>query len=204
MPNHPADDQSDLRLVTAVLAGDEQAIERFLARMQSLPSIAYSLNLRSGSLLNDSELEDVVQSCLATLLRRLSSFEGRSSLESWMLGICSNQLRAAVRKKRTLPQSLVDPLVEALEAQAGAGDGVTVDFDEHELLHAALAKLPVGRARVVRLKHFEFKTLSEIAKELGMSLNAVKANYFRGLRQLRSLLAEPMGLDELGKEGGLS
>ena len=187
------DHHPDFDLVREVLEGRSDATERFLSRMHALPSIAYSLNSRNGSILNDSELEDVVQNCLSSLWSQLAKYEGRGPLDAWVLGICRNKLRVAARQKSNVDRQVVEPLLGALEAYPDVQADQQVDFDESELLHQAMARLPAGRARLIRMKHYESMTLQQIASQLELSLGSVKADYFRGLKQLRAMLARSFG-----------
>ncbi len=196
---HPAHDpHPDLKLVRAVLDGSPEATERFLLHMHALPRIAFSLNSRNGSILNDFELEDVVQNCLSSLWHQLARYEGRGPLDAWVLGICRNELRRASRTKTSIERQVVEPLLGALESYPAEQADPCVDFDETELLHQAMARLPAGRARLIRMKHYESMTLGQIASKLGLSLGTVKADYFKGLKQLRAMLAEPF--DQAGPQ----
>ncbi len=193
MSTHDGLRHPDWDLVCAVLRGDSASYDRFLTKMQTLPAIAYAMNSRRGGVLSDHELQDAVQDCLTALWNQLSSYEGRGSLQAWMVGICRNELSHARAAKLAQANRTVEPLLGALEARADERSPHRLDFDEAELLHQALARLPRLRSELIRLKHYESMSLPEIATKLKMSLSKVKSQYFRGLKQLEAELAKPFG-----------
>jgi RNA polymerase sigma-70 factor, ECF subfamily len=102
----------DQVLLDRMRAGDERAFETLVARYDAgLRRVARTF-VRTGS-----AVDDVVQETWLGVLRGLETFEGRSSLRTWMFTILVNQARTrAKRDARSLPFS-------ALETD----DGPTVD-----------------------------------------------------------------------------
>ena len=99
-------------LLDGLRAGDERAFEMLVARYDGgLRRVARTF------LRTPSAVDDVVQETWLGVLRGLQTFEGRSSLRTWMFSILLNQARTrAKRDARSLPFS-------ALETE----DGPTVD-----------------------------------------------------------------------------
>jgi RNA polymerase sigma-70 factor (ECF subfamily) len=85
-------------------AGDEPAFEALVARYDgSLRRVARTF-LHTGT-----AVEDVVQETWLGVLRGLESFEGRSSLRTWMFSILVNQARTRARRDaRSLPFSALE------------------------------------------------------------------------------------------------
>jgi RNA polymerase sigma-70 factor (ECF subfamily) len=102
----------DQVLLDGLRAGDERAFEMLVARYDGgLRRVARTF------LRTPSAVDDVVQDTWLGVLRGLQTFEGRSSLRTWMFSILLNQARTrAKRDARSLPFS-------ALETE----DGPTVD-----------------------------------------------------------------------------
>jgi RNA polymerase sigma-70 factor (ECF subfamily) len=101
-------------------AGDEPAFEALVARYDgSLRRVARTF-LHTGT-----AVEDVVQETWLGVLRGLESFEGRSSLRTWIFRILVNRARTrAVRDARSLPFSAIETDGEpAVEPAAFAADG---------------------------------------------------------------------------------
>jgi RNA polymerase sigma-70 factor (ECF subfamily) len=102
----------DERLLDRLRSGDERAFELLVDRYDGgLRRVARTF------VRTPSAVDDVVQETWLGVLRGLTTFEGRSSLRTWMFSILINQARTRARRDaRSLPFS-------ALETE----DGPTVD-----------------------------------------------------------------------------
>ena len=91
-------------LLDRLRAGDEPAFEAIVARYNgSLRRVARTF-LHTGT-----AVDDVVQETWLGVLRGLESFEGRSSLRTWMFSILVNQARTRARRDaRSLPFSALE------------------------------------------------------------------------------------------------
>lgn len=83
----PAGDRHDQELVRLANGGSEAALEALIARHQ--PWI-YNLALRM--VLSPADAEDATQEILIKLLTRLSTFDGRSTLRTWLYRVALNHL----------------------------------------------------------------------------------------------------------------
>jgi RNA polymerase sigma-70 factor, ECF subfamily len=94
----------DQGLLDRLRAGDEPAFEALVARYDgSLRRVARTF-LHTGT-----AVEDVVQDTWLGVLRGLESFEGRSSLRTWIFSILVNQARTRARRDaRSLPFSALE------------------------------------------------------------------------------------------------
>lgn len=113
-----------------------------------------------------SRLEDASQEVFVALLKALPSFEGRSSLKTWIYGTCRNVAFTERRRAREtteipseeLPETIVQP----------AQEGQLWIRRAHERLVAALARLDEGQRQVFVLYEIEELSMEEIARELGV------------------------------------
>ena len=119
-------------------------------------------------------IDDVVQEVFVVVHHRLSSFEGRSSLKTWIAGIAYNVVRGYGRKPGN--RSAGDPLgddeqllapgvtpAEALERKAAL-----------ELLDRLLDKMTDIQREVFILNEIEQLSSVEIAAALGVNENTVR------------------------------
>lgn len=182
---------SDRELLLAVRAGDPAAIQEFIRRMACVPLILAAQNARMGRPLAATDLHDVAQETLMLVWQRLGSFEGRSTLETWVYRFCSLVLMNAVRKVRRAKRRQQG----ADTADEPAGENLELRYLEFDELHQCLDQLPAEEAAVVRLKHFEDRTFDEIGSRLSISSNTVKTQYYRALRKLHEAMTR-------GQRGG--
>ena len=177
-------------LVRRVREGEGAAIARFIERMRCVAGILAIRNARMGRPLHDEELADLAQDTITAVLRKLDTFEGHASLETWVFHFCEHELRNAVRRKRRQPRRVADCEDERPRDQAVTQEREPTDFED---VHAGLEKLAPEKALVIRLKHFSGLTFPEIAVRLNISANTAKTRYYRGLEELRQWLQPRFG-----------
>lgn len=180
---------ADFELVSDALAGDARAAESLIARLECVPHILHVKNMQVGGPFSSDELRDLTQDTLEVVWRKLSSFEGRSSLETWVYAFCQHMLMNAIRTKRRQRAPFRDVDVEVLLDPKPAQAEREHDF---EALHRGLESLDPRQADVIRLKHFEQATFEQIAVRMELSANTAKTLYYRGLSKLRELLEQRM------------
>lgn len=182
---------ADLALVRRALGGDGDAQDRLFERLRCVPRFVCAFHRRFGAPLDVGALEDLVQNVLLSVWRRLPDFRGEAALETFAYPFCRFETLNAVRRwQRRAPH----------EVASGADDGppepsVDLPVDrgllEAETLHL-LDVLSPSEARVVHLRHFEGREVSEIAALLAISTSSVKTHYYRALAKLRARL-DPHG-----------
>jgi len=175
----------DWRLAQAVAQGRGDSLERFIERMKCVPRILAAKNSRMGSPLDDGELSDLTQDVLTILWRKLATFEGHATLETWAYQFCVRELMNAVRRKRKLPAREADRGEGEIPEPEGRPESAPLTFDD---LHSSLDRLPDDEAQTVRMKHFSGLTFDEIAARVHQSPNTIKTRYYRALERLRGML----------------
>ncbi|MCK6445803.1 MAG: sigma-70 family RNA polymerase sigma factor [Planctomycetes bacterium] len=177
--------EADKALLARVRRGDAIAVEAFVQRMACVPLILAAQNARLGKVLGPAQLDDAAQEVLTLIWTRLETFEGRSTLETWVYRFCVNTLMNAVRRERRsrrneeLSEEAADPTLVDAETR----------YTRYDHLYLGIAKLPAEERVCIHLKHFEERTFDEIGARLGISPNTAKTQYYRGLRRLQELLA---------------
>ena len=126
-----------------------------------------------------SALDDVCQDVFVVVHRRLSEFEGRSSLRTWVFGILMNVVqvhrRTLARKSpaHRAPGRLVDP--EALvDQQRGPEEELSAN-EAVRVAHALLDQLDDDKRTVFVLAELEEMPVTEIARAVGANVNTVHA-----------------------------
>jgi RNA polymerase sigma-70 factor (ECF subfamily) len=112
--------EDDRALLERLRAGDEQAFEALVDRHDAALRRVARTFVRT-----DSAADDVVQETWLGVVRGLGTFEGRSSLRTWIFRILVNQARTrAIRDARSLPFSQLETEEHpAVEPAAFAADG---------------------------------------------------------------------------------
>ncbi len=115
------EEEADVDLLRAAGGGEPAAVEALVRR--HTPAL---LRLARAVVQDPGLAEDVVQDSWVAAFRAAGSFEGRSSVRSWLLTICANAARTQRRREqRVLPFSTVwkDERSPAVETGLFTGSG---------------------------------------------------------------------------------
>ena len=179
--------RADAALVREAAGGDPEAVERLVERLRCVPRILCALNRRRGGPLGSHDVEDLAQEAVAVILGKLGTFHGASTLEGWVHRFCFLLLMNRLRGKAREPDEPRDPDTWDVPAPPRP------DPLEYEHVEESLDELGPPESDVLRLKHFEGQSFTEIAATLGISPNTAKSRYYRGLAWLQRRLAPQAG-----------
>lgn len=169
-------------LMRAAQSGDGRAYASLLS--ESAPIIRRAVLRRWRG----PDVEDIVQEALLSLHAVRHTYDPGRPFLPWLLAIVQYRVADAARRHarraaREAPECAFEhglPDVAAPEAEEGPGDP--------HLLARALAALPAGQRRAVRLLKLEERSLKEAAMLTGMSVGALKVAVHRGIKTLRARL----------------
>lgn len=157
---------------------------------------------------DSDEAEEVLQLTFMKACEKIDSFEGRSSLGTWLYRIATNQ---ALMKLRSQKRDFV-PLADAVEhlqpddipqntySWSKLPTTAALDAELRTQLEAALNELPDGLRVVFVLRDLQGLSTDETARHLGLGTSAVKVRLHRARLRLRELLAHYFVSEDEGKE----
>jgi DNA-directed RNA polymerase specialized sigma24 family protein len=96
LPGPPAEGAADLALARAALAGAREVGPKLVDRLSALPAMIRLKHKRLGGHLDATELEDVLQSTLLAVWRKLDRYDGRVRLLHWAYGFAVFELLKAI------------------------------------------------------------------------------------------------------------
>jgi RNA polymerase sigma-70 factor (ECF subfamily) len=170
----------DADLVSGILADHEGCFDALHARYRGR-IYGFALN----RLADPAEAEDVTQEVFLQVHRSLASFEGRSSLLTWMFGIAHNQVCRRFRRKRP-PMLSFDDLdrLEVCADECPADRRLEAARMLRRCGEVADAELSPSQRRIFYLRYADNCSNRSIAQQLGKSNQAVKISLFRTRRTL--------------------
>jgi RNA polymerase sigma-70 factor (ECF subfamily) len=179
-------EMADAEMIAGSRAGDRRALNELVKRYQ--PAV-----LRvCVSLLGSRDVDDLVQDIFIKILRRLNTFEGRSSLFTWIYEITVNQCRDELRRRKRRRWFSLQALPEETVKRVAAEDeSVSAHLEASELRHhlrLELNKLEPKYRELVVLRDLEGLGYDEIAKINGIDEKLVKSRLY----QARQILAARM------------
>jgi RNA polymerase sigma-70 factor, ECF subfamily len=171
----------DRTLVAAFLAGRHDAFDLIVERHQRR---VYQLCYRFVG--NHEDAADLTQDVFVRAFRGLRKFKGDSALSTWLyrisVNVCLN--RVSVKRPPTEPIDAgprldghaEDPLARLVRAERAAA------------IQRAIDRLPPRQRATLVLRIYHELPHEQIARILGSSVGAAKANLFHALGNLRRLL----------------
>ncbi len=190
---NPQDTDAEVRLVAALQAGDQDAFEE-MVRSHGARLLAVARRL----LRNEEDARDCVQEAFLSAHRRIGTFEGRSTLRTWLQRIVTNAALTKLRAKRSRPEEVADSVLPTYEANGlREGPSATNVATPEELLQRsgtaamvreALDRLPDSYRTIILLRDIQGYTTQETAETLEISDGAVKVRLHRARTALRTLI----------------
>lgn len=169
---------SDRELVRHICEGREEYFnilyDRYFSRV-------YSYTLRK--IRNQTETEDLVQEIFYCIFTSLKSFEGRSSLLSWIYGIMKNNINNYFRRNKNsdVPMNDEDRARLGLEKTSPEyGPDLQLEMKEAiESFDRALRALSDSQYQVFKMRHMDNLSIAQIAKRTNKSADSIKSNLYR-------------------------
>jgi RNA polymerase sigma-70 factor (ECF subfamily) len=200
-PPDPASAPSEAALIVRLRARDAEALEILMKRHASrVYRVAFGITR------SEADAEEVVQDVFLSLFEKISAFEERAALGTWLYRVATNAALLRRRGKRVeLEVSLEDQLPTFLEDghragersflladwSASAEDEVVSD-ETHALVREAIDMLPPHYRAVLLLRDIEELSNEEAAEILGEPVSSVKSRLHRARMALREHLSRVM------------
>jgi RNA polymerase sigma-70 factor (ECF subfamily) len=184
-----ASDPSDRELIARTLGGDGGAFGILVERFQrKIYRVAFAI------VRDDVEADTITQDTFIQAYTNLAKFEGRAEFETWLTRIAINRSRDFLRRRKFLRlfsssddeenrENWIEPVDERPDP-------------EREImarqLRAAIEKaekeLSPQQQVIFRLRHYENRSLEDIAVLLGLRAGTVRAHLFRAIHKIRQQL----------------
>ncbi|HUM09813.1 MAG TPA: sigma-70 family RNA polymerase sigma factor [Myxococcaceae bacterium] len=180
-------------MVSRLLAGDEALFAALVDRWQ--PGLLRLARAITG---NAASAEDVVQETWVSMLRSLLTFAGRSSLRTWVHGICAHLALARIRQDSRSPVPsgpAVDPShfdeqgawrEPPLRWTEETPEAVAARHEVIECIERTVEMLPVRQRVVITLRDVQGFSSDEACEILGVSEVHQRVLLHRARSQVRT------------------
>lgn len=152
---------------------------------------------------SEDEAEDLVQDVFVTFLEKIESFEGRSQLRTWLIGILHH--KALEHRRLQSADRKCDALDDVLESRFDTqGKWVKPPADLErlfeskrtgEIIRGCMEKLPPNQRAAFALREIEGLETAEICKILAVTITNLGVLFYRARTRLRECL-ESVGKSE--------
>jgi len=182
---------ADQELIARTLGGDGGAFAVLVDRFQrKIFRVAYAI------VRDETEADTVTQDTFIQAYTHLAKFQGRSEFETWLTRIAINRSRDSLRRRKFISlftgsdddddrTMLFEPVDERPDPEREImARQLRVAIENAERTLSAQQKI------IFRLRHYEERSLEEIAVLLGLAAGTVRAHLFRAVHKIRKELAE--------------
>jgi RNA polymerase sigma-70 factor (ECF subfamily) len=192
------------QLITQAQSGDKRAISQIVTKYSPrIYAIAFRL------MQNQEDAEDVLQETFIIMLNKLDTFQGKSTLYTWLYRVATNVALGKLRKKKNIDNSMTSDSIEfenisSLEL-ADWPEHLEEKFDEigfRKCLDKAIEELPDHYRTVFILRDLEGHSTRNTAKILGISEANVKVRLMRARLYLRDQMVYHLKCINRGDYGG--
>jgi RNA polymerase sigma-70 factor (ECF subfamily) len=175
---------SDRELVDAARTGSREAFDLLVLRHQRG---VYHLCRRYAD--GHEDAADLTQEVFVRAYRGLKRFKGEAAFRTWLyriaVNVCLNRVAATARvANRVEPLDTLDPP----DLMGERPDEPLLREERGRRIRSAIAQLPPKQRSTLILRVYEELSHEEVARVLGSSVGACKANLFHAIRKLRKLL----------------
>ena len=164
-------------LAARAAAGDEAAVEAVLEVVHRLGLARPAI---TSIILDHALVDDVAQSALVAVERRIGSYEGRSKFRTWLHTVARNEALMAVRRRQA------EPVDEVPEAPGGTRFSSVVA--SRQTVKAVIDGLPEPYRETISLQLYEDLDYDAIAARLDVPVGTVRSRLAKARDLLRTAL----------------
>ena len=183
-----SEDELDRTLLKRIAEGDRQALTQLYESYYS--ALLRFINRITGDL---DAAQEGVNDVMLVVWNRASSFQGRSRVKTWIMGIAYRKaLRLRSRLHKWSHRFKAADWHETIEPTVGT-EGLTNRLVTQDLLYRAVQCLSPKQRAVVELTYYFGFSYKEIAEIVGCPQNTVKTRMFHARAKLKELLPQLSG-----------
>ena len=173
--------ETDRALVDRVAKGDRAAVRLLFMRHHA--RIYRFVARQTGS---EMMADDIANEVFLELWKQAPSFEGRSEVSTWLLGIARFKALSSLRKKK---EDWIDD-DDAAQVPDGADtpEVVTMKEDKAAALRCMINALPEEHRTVIDLAYYHGQSVTEIGEVLDIPVATVKTRMFYARKKLGEAL----------------
>ena len=182
---------ADWELVAQAQGGKLEAFEELARRHTQL--IYRTLIAILG---DPADAQDAMQDTLLSAFKSIGGFQGRSKFSTWLVSIARNAALQRLRSRKnteSLDQGYTDEEGDFRPRQVRAWQADPEQWHSkteiRDLVEKGLLQIPAKYRIVVVLRDIEQLSSEEVARQLGLSIPAVKTRLLRGRLMLREWLS---------------
>jgi len=181
----PAQGSDERELIASVLRKDRKAAARLVAG--HIDAVyAYTRHRLAP---HTEPVDDVVQDVFLSALHGLATFQGQSSLRTWLIGIARHKVDDIYRQRLRLPEAIDDPdLIEEASPLATLPLEEQIDATRsREKVRTVLAQMPERYGLMLLWRYWEQRSTRDMAAAIGTTEKSVERTLARARARFKEL-----------------
>lgn len=173
-------------LMVAAQQGDRRSYEQLLREITPVLRRLARQQWPTGS---PADFEDIVQETLLTVHTLRHTYDSHRPFQPWLLTLLQRRTVDEIRQRaRINRREIALDMFDVIFTADATNHAQEIPADR-EVLHKAIATLPLGQRQAIALLKQKEMSLKEVSAATGMSIGALKVATHRALKTLRTLLA---------------
>ena len=181
-PTASAHDVAERQLISASLAGDDDAFRKLVERHYRTV-----LNVAFRAFGSEAAAEDCAQDVFIKVHKRLRSYRADTPFIHWLHRVAANTVTDALRRRRT--DLSLESLVHEAPADSADPAEAAARQEQRMAVRQAMAGLPSRLRDAIVLQVFHELSYQEIAQVLDIPIGTVMSRLHNAKRLLRDRLA---------------
>jgi RNA polymerase sigma-70 factor, ECF subfamily len=177
----PLQATSDEALMSRIAVGDRDAMRALYLR-HHVRAFRFVMRL----VRNQAMAEDILSEVFLDVWRQAGSFEGRSTVSTWLLAIARFKALSVLRRKPE--EELGEETTAAIPDAVDSPETAAEKKDTGAILRQCLKSLSSDHREVVDLVYYHEKSVEEVARIVGIPEATVKTRLFYARKKLSGLL----------------
>jgi RNA polymerase sigma-70 factor (ECF subfamily) len=182
-------EMDDAAAVARVISGEKDAF-RLLVERHSRTIFGLAFRMME----NEQDAEEIVQETFVRAYRALDGFESRANFGTWIYRIAVNRCYDLLKQRKTRLQVEAKEeldeaaLVEQIPTKNPSPERTLLSREIEVRVRLAVKQLTAGERTAFVLRHFEGRSIEEIARVLNVRQGAAKNTVHRAVLKLRQRL----------------
>jgi RNA polymerase sigma-70 factor (ECF subfamily) len=148
--------------------------------------------------IHPSDLDDIAQDVFMIVHRRLSTFDRRARISTWLFGICMRVAANYRRRRRWTREVLSGGSEDDRPSALAAADDILVRREQRDIAERALNRLEVAKRATFVMFEIESLSCLEIAEIMNVPVGTVYSRLHSARRQLEKTLSRDRARRQLG------
>jgi RNA polymerase sigma-70 factor, ECF subfamily len=171
----------DRMLIARIAGADKIALKRFFLRHQTRIFRFIQRIVR-----NEAVAEELTNEVFLDVWLDAKSYEGRSSVTTWLLTLAHNRAVSSLRKRRD--EAWNEDEAKHIPDGADTAEVVVQKANKGALLRQCLDALPPDQREIMDLVYYHERSIAEVSAIFGMPEGTVKTKMFNARKRLSELL----------------